>query len=71
MRIKYERISHSSQNQEGRRLLDKEKYDERYLDVVSGKVKFQDRQFGKKIYNLASEGVKFELFVDDFSRPGS
>jgi len=70
MKIKYERISHKSQNQEGRRLLDKETYTHRWLDVVSGKVKFKERQFGKKVIELAEQGEVFELVVDDFSRLG-
>ena len=36
MKIKYERISHNSQQMEGRRILDKNEYDAKFLDIISG-----------------------------------
>lgn len=70
MKIKYERISHHSQQLEGRRLLDKNEYDAKFLDVISGKVKCLDRPEFKKVMDLVKANPKAELYIDDFSRLG-
>ena len=70
MKIKYERLSHKSQELEGRRTLDKNKYDFKFLDIISGKVACLERPQFKKVMDLLKENPKAELYIDDFSRIG-
>jgi len=70
MKIKYERISHNSQQMEGRRILDKNEYDAKFLDIISGKVKCIERPEFKKVMDLLKGNPKAELYIDDFSRLG-
>ena len=70
MKIKYERLSHKSQEIEGRRTLDKNKYDFKFLDIISGKVACLERPQFKKVMDLLKENPKAELYIDDFSRIG-
>lgn len=70
MKIKYNRTS--TINQEGERFkLDKENYDLTLFDRgVSGKVPFKERENGKVIVQLVSEGKVTELVVEELSRLG-
>jgi len=70
MKIKYERLSHKSQELEGRRTLDKNEYDFKFLDIISGKVACLERPQFKKVMDLLKENPKAELYIDDFSRIG-
>jgi DNA invertase Pin-like site-specific DNA recombinase len=55
---------------EGRRILDKNEYDAKFLDVISGKVKCIERPQFKKVMDLLKENPTAELYIDDFSRLG-
>ncbi|MCQ6957727.1 recombinase family protein [Mucilaginibacter aquariorum] len=69
MRIKYNRVS--TLQQTGNRFsADEEKYDETFLDRVSGTLAFKDRPEGKKIIKLVEQGLVKTLVVEEFSRLG-
>jgi DNA invertase Pin-like site-specific DNA recombinase len=70
MRIKYNRTSTISQDGE-RFKLDKEFYDLTLFDKgVSGKVPFMERENGKVLVGLVSDGKVTELVVEELSRLG-
>jgi DNA invertase Pin-like site-specific DNA recombinase len=69
MKVKYNRVS--TINQHGHRNeLDKEHYDLILFDVVSGKVKMEDRPEGKKLIALVRAGKVKTLVVEELSRLG-
>ncbi|RXK48255.1 recombinase family protein [Aquirufa rosea] len=70
MKIKYNRTS--TINQDGERFkLDKELYDLTLFDKgVSGKIPFMEREKGKVLVDLVSEGKVTELVVEELSRLG-
>jgi DNA invertase Pin-like site-specific DNA recombinase len=70
MKIKYNRTS--TINQDGERFkLDKDFYDLTLFDKgVSGKVPFKERENGKVLVGLVSEGKVTELVVEELSRLG-
>ena len=69
MKIKYNRVSSLSQS--GNRFLeDKGAYDMTMLDRCSGKVKFAERENGKKLVELVEGGKVKELVVSELSRLG-
>ena len=69
MKIKYNRVSSLSQS--GNRFLeDKGAYDMTMLDRCSGKVKFAERENGKKLVELVEAGKVKELVVSELSRLG-
>lgn len=69
MRIKYNRVS--TLNQTGQRYsLDKETYDLVYMDRVSGKIPFSEREYGSKIVSLVKDGLVDELVIEEISRIG-
>jgi len=69
MKIKYNRVS--TLQQTGKRFeLDTEKYDQIFLDKVSGSVPFKQRPKGKEVVKLVEEGKVSELVVEEFSRLG-
>jgi DNA invertase Pin-like site-specific DNA recombinase len=70
MKIKYNRTS--TINQEGERFkLDKDIYDLTLFDKgVSGKVPFNEREKGKELVKLVSDGKVSELVVECLSRLG-
>jgi DNA invertase Pin-like site-specific DNA recombinase len=70
MKIKYNRTS--TINQDGERFkLDKDIYDLTLFDKgVSGKVPFKERENGKVLVGLVSEGKVSELVVEELSRLG-
>lgn len=69
MKIKYNRVSSLSQS--GNRFLeDKGTYDLTMLDKCSGKVKFAERENGKKLVELVEAGKVKELVVSELSRLG-
>lgn len=69
MKIKYNRVSSLSQS--GNRFLeDKGTYDLTMLDKCSGKVKFAERENGKKLVELVEAGKVRELVVNELSRLG-
>jgi DNA invertase Pin-like site-specific DNA recombinase len=70
MKIKYNRTS--TINQDGERFkLDKDIYDLTLFDKgVSGKVPFKERENGKVLIGLVSEGKVTELIVEELSRLG-
>ena len=70
MKIKYNRTS--TINQDGERFkLDKDIYDLTLFDKgVSGKIPFKERENGKVLVGLVSEGKVSELVVEELSRLG-
>lgn len=69
MVIKYNRVS--TINQTGSRFsLDKNTYDEVFLDKVSGSVPFKERPYGSKVHTLVQEGRVETLVVEELSRLG-
>lgn len=69
MKIKYNRVSSLSQS--GNRFLeDKGVYDITMLDRCSGKVKFAERENGKKLVELVEAGKVKEVVVSELSRLG-
>jgi DNA invertase Pin-like site-specific DNA recombinase len=70
MKIKYNRTS--TINQDGERFkLDKEVYDLTLFDKgVSGKIPFNEREKGKELVKLVSEGKVSELVIEEISRLG-
>ena len=70
MKIKYNRTS--TINQDGERFkMDKDNYDLTLFDKgVSGKVPFKERENGKVLVGLISEGKVSELVVEELSRLG-
>jgi DNA invertase Pin-like site-specific DNA recombinase len=70
MKIKYNRTS--TINQDGERFkMDKDLYDLTLFDKgVSGKVPFKERENGKVLVGLISEGKVSELVVEELSRLG-
>lgn len=69
MKIKYNRVS--TLGQTGNRFQeDKEQYDLVLLDKVSGKVPFKERDGGKKIWKLVSEGKVNEVVFTELTRAG-
>lgn len=70
MKIKYNRTS--TINQEGERFkMDKDVYDLTLFDKgVSGKIPFNEREKGKELVKLVSDGKVSELVVDELSRLG-
>ena len=69
MKIKYNRVSSLSQS--GNRFLeDKGSYDLTMLDKCSGKVKFAERENGKKLVEMVAAGKVKELVVNELSRLG-
>jgi DNA invertase Pin-like site-specific DNA recombinase len=69
MKIKYNRVSTLVQT--GNRYADDlEKYDETYLDKVSGSIAFKERPDGKRIVKLVKDGLLTELVVEELSRLG-
>jgi DNA invertase Pin-like site-specific DNA recombinase len=69
MKIKYNRVSSLSQS--GNRFLeDRGTYDITMLDKCSGKVKFAERENGKKLVELVEAGKVKELVVSELSRLG-
>ena len=70
MKIKYNRTSTINQNGE-RFKMDKDNYDLTLFDKgVSGKIPFKDRENGKVLVGLVSEGKVSELVVEELSRLG-
>jgi DNA invertase Pin-like site-specific DNA recombinase len=69
MRVKYNRVSTLQQTGE-RFTADTEKYDMVLLDKVSGKVAFNERAEGKKLFDLIKEGKVKEVVVEELSRLG-
>lgn len=71
MIVKYERTSHLSQQQEGRRTLDKNEYDQKFFDCgISGSVPFKQRPEASKLIKLVESGDVKTIVTDDFSRLG-
>ena len=69
MKIKYNRVSSLSQS--GNRFLeDRGTYDITMLDKCSGKVKFAERENGKKLVEMVEAGKVKELVVSELSRLG-
>lgn len=70
MKIKYNRTS--TINQDGERFkLDQEVYDLTLFDKgISGKVPFNEREKGKELVKLVSDGKVSELVVEELSRLG-
>ena len=69
MKVKYNRVS--TTNQHGHRNeLDDDYYDLVLFDVVSGKVKMEDRPEGKKLIALVRAGKIKTLVVEELSRLG-
>ncbi len=69
MKIKYNRVSSLSQS--GNRFLDdKEVYDLTMMDKCSGKVKFAERENGKKLKDLIENGKVTDIVVNELSRLG-
>lgn len=70
MKIKYNRTS--TINQEGERFkMDKDVYDLTLFDKgVSGKIPFNEREKGKELVKLVSDGKVSELVVEELSRLG-
>jgi DNA invertase Pin-like site-specific DNA recombinase len=69
MKVKYNRVSSLSQS--GNRFLeDRGTYDITMLDKCSGKVKFAERENGKKLVELVEAGKVKELVVSELSRLG-
>ena len=70
MKIKYNRTS--TINQDGERFkMDKDVYDLILFDKgVSGKVPFNEREKGKELVKLVSDGKVSELVVEELSRLG-
>jgi DNA invertase Pin-like site-specific DNA recombinase len=70
MKIKYNRTS--TINQDGERFkMDKDVYDLTLFDKgVSGKVPFNEREKGKELVKLVSDGKVSELVVEELSRLG-
>jgi DNA invertase Pin-like site-specific DNA recombinase len=70
MKIKYNRTS--TINQDGERFkMDKDSYDLTLFDKgVSGKIPFKERENGKVLVGLISEGKVSELVVEELSRLG-
>ena len=69
MKVKYNRVS--TINQHGHRNeLDDDNYDLVLFDVVSGKVKMEDRPEGKKLIALMRAGKVKTLVVEELSRLG-
>ncbi len=70
MKIKYNRTS--TINQDGERFkMDKDVYDLTLFDKgVSGKVPFNEREKGKELVKLVSEGKVSELVIEEISRLG-
>src|SRR5450759_254224 len=69
MKVKYNRDS--TLQQSGNRFsADNNKYDQVFLDKVSGSVGFKDRPKGKEVSKLVDEGKVKELVVEEFSRLG-
>jgi len=69
MRIKYNRVS-TLQQTGNRFTADEEKYDDTFLDKVSGTLAFKERPEGKKIVRLVEQGLIKTLVVEEFSRLG-
>ena len=69
MRIKYNRVSTIQQTGD-RFTSDTEHYDLVLLDKVSGSVSFDEREQGKKLFNLIKEGKVSEVVVEELSRLG-
>jgi len=68
MRVKYNRVSTIQQTGD-RFTSDTEHYDLVLLDKVSGSVSFDEREQGKKLFNLIKEGKVSEVVVE-VSIPG-
>lgn len=69
MRVKYNRVSTIQQTGD-RFTSDTEHYDLVLLDKVSGSVSFDEREQGKKLFNLIKEGKVSEVVVEELSRLG-
>ncbi|MCC5943018.1 MAG: recombinase family protein [Balneolaceae bacterium] len=69
MRVKYNRVSTTSQSAE-RFKVDEDSYDKTILDVVSGSVPFQERDGGREILKLVESGKLTELVLEELSRCG-
>ena len=69
MRVKYNRVSTIQQTGD-RFTSDTEHYDLVLLDKVSGSVSFDEREQGKKLFNLIKEGKASEVVVEELSRLG-
>lgn len=69
MKVKYNRVS--TINQHGHRnALDDDHYDLVLFDIVSGKVKMEERPQGKKLIALVRAGKVKTLVVEELSRLG-
>ena len=69
MKVKYNRVSTLQQTGD-RFTSDTEHYDLVLLDKVSGSVSFDEREQGKKLFNLIREGKVKEVVVEELSRLG-
>lgn len=69
MKVKYNRVSTISQHGH-RNELDNDHYDLVLFDVVSGKLKMEDRPHGKKLIALIRSGKVQTLVVEELSRLG-
>lgn len=69
MKIKYNRVSTIGQHGQ-RNELDQDNYDLVLFDVVSGKVKMEERPGGKKLIALIRSGKAKTIVVEELSRLG-
>lgn len=69
MRVKYNRVSTVNQTFD-RFSVDDEKYDLVLNETISGRIKFKERPYGKKVVELVESGQLKELVFEEMSRSG-